>query len=499
MMYNQHNLADTIVALATPAGIGAIGVIRISGIKAISIADSIFFGKKLENVPSHTVHFGTIRDEKDKIIDEVLATVFVAPKSYTKENSVEISCHGSPYIQQQIIQLLIKNGARLAQAGEFTLRAFLNGQLDLSQAEAVADLIASDNEAAHSVALQQLRGGISTEISKLRHELIHFASLIELELDFAEEDVEFANRGELKTLIQHIQQLIKKLLDSFSLGNAIKTGVSTVIAGRPNAGKSTLLNVLLQEERAIVSEIAGTTRDTIEEVLNINGIAFRLIDTAGIREATDQIEAIGVAKTLEKVQQSAILIYVFDIVETKIDEVIADIYQLQRDDMKLLVICNKMDKNPYFRPEWLTNPNDETIPDFFLSTTFLSKIRIPKPEMSTPSVLNSISPISEDQIVALSAKEGMNIPYLKEKLFNLVAAGGVNFENTVVSNARHYEALQKSYTSLDAVLTGMDTQITSDFIAMDIRQALHYLGTITGEVSTDDLLDNIFSKFCIGK
>jgi tRNA modification GTPase len=485
-MYNQHNLTDTIVALATPAGIGAIGVIRISGSDAIRIADKVFFGKKLEKVPTHTVHFGTMRDENDKIIDEVLATVFVAPKSYTKENSVEISCHGSPYIQQQIIQLLIKNGARLAQAGEFTLRAFLNGQLDLSQAEAVADLIASDNEAAHSVALQQLRGGISNEIGKLRQELIHFASLIELELDFAEEDVEFANRSELKTLIQNIQKLIKQLLDSFSLGNAIKTGVSTVIAGRPNAGKSTLLNALLQEERAIVSEIAGTTRDTIEEVLNINGIAFRLIDTAGIREATDQIEAIGVAKTLEKVQQSAILIYVFDIVETKIDEVISDIYQLQRDDMKLLVICNKMDKNPYFRPEWLTNPSDETIPPFFLS--------IPNPQ--SPIL---ISPLIDEQIITLSAKEGMNIPYLKEKLFRLVAEGGVNFESTVVSNARHYEALQKSYENLDAVLQGMDSNITSDFMAMDIRQALHYLGTITGEVSTDDLLDNIFSKFCIGK
>jgi tRNA modification GTPase len=487
MMYNQHNLTDTIVALATPPGIGAIGVIRISGERAIAIADTIFFGKKLEKVPTHTVHFGTIRNEQDKIIDEVLATVFVAPKSYTKEHSIEISCHGSPFIQQQIIQLLINNGARLAQPGEFTLRAFLNGQLDLSQAEAVADLIASNNEAAHSVALQQLRGGISHEITKLRQELVHFASLIELELDFAEEDVEFANRGELKTLIQNIQKLIKQLLDSFSLGNAIKTGVSTVIAGRPNAGKSTLLNALLQEERAIVSEIAGTTRDTIEEVLNINGIAFRLIDTAGIREATDQIEAIGVQKTMEKVRQSAILVYVFDIIETKIDEVIADIYALRRDDMKLLVLCNKMDKNPYFRPEWLTNPADETIPPFFLSSDY------------TPSVLGGISSISEDQIITLSAKEGMNIPYLKEKLFSLVAEGGVNFESTVVSNARHYEALQKSYENLDAVLRGMTTQITSDFIAMDIRQALHYLGTITGEVSTDDLLDNIFSKFCIGK
>jgi tRNA modification GTPase len=261
----------------------------------------------------------------------------------------------------------------------------------------------------------------------------------------------------------------------------------TVIAGRPNAGKSTLLNALLNEDRAIVSEIAGTTRDTIEEILNIKGVEFRLIDTAGIREATDQIEALGVQKTMEKVSQSAILVYVFDVVETKLDEVISDLQQLVRDDMKTLVICNKMDKNPYFRPQWLTNLGDETIPDFYFSTN------------RTPSVFSDISPISEEQIITLSAKEGMNIPYLKDALLNLVTEGKVNQESTIVSNARHYEALQKSYQSLDDVLKGMASSVTSDFIAMDIRQALHYLGEIVGEVSTDDLLENIFSKFCIGK
>ena len=487
MIYTKHNLTDTIVALATPPGIGAIGVIRLSGKEAITIADTVFHGKKLTKQASHTVHLGSIREDSGKILDEVLATLFVAPKSYTKENVVEFSCHGSPYIQQQIIQLLLAKGARMAQAGEFTLRAFMNGQLDLSQAEAVADLIASSSESSHAMAMQQMRGGFSNEIKKLRGDLINFASLIELELDFGEEDVEFANRTELKTLIQNIQKLIHNLLDSFALGNVLKNGVSTVIAGRPNAGKSTLLNVLLNEERAIVSEIAGTTRDTIEEILNIKGIEFRLIDTAGIREATDTIEAIGVAKTMEKVRQSAILIYVFDIVDTKIDEVIADINQLYRPEMKFLVVCNKMDKNPYFRPEWLTNPSDETIPPFFFSTNY------------TPSVSNVISPLTEDHIITLSAKEGMNIPYLKQKLYDTVTEGNLNQESIIVSNARHYEALQNSYESLDAVLNGMASGVTTDFVAMDIRRALHHLGSITGEVSTDDLLDTIFSKFCIGK
>jgi tRNA modification GTPase len=486
MIYTNHTLSDTIVALATPPGVGAIGVIRLSGVDAIKIADSVFHGKKLEKQATHTIHFGTIRDTDNRILDEVLVSLFVAPKSYTRENVVEISTHGSPYIQQQIIQLLLSHGARMAQPGEFTLRAFLNGQLDLSQAEAVADLIASSSESSHAMAMQQMRGGFSEQIKILRTQLVNFASLIELELDFAEEDVEFANRDALKALIIDIQSLIKKLLDSFALGNVLKNGVMTVIAGRPNAGKSTLLNVLLNEERAIVSDIAGTTRDTIEEILNIKGVEFRLIDTAGIREATDQIEALGVQKTMEKVSQSAILVYVFDVVETKLDEVISDLQQLVRDDMKTLVICNKMDKNPYFRPQWLTNLGDETIPDFYFS--------IPNPQSSI-----LISPISEEQIITLSAKEGMNIPYLKDALLNLVTEGKVNQESTIVSNARHYEALQKSYQSLDDVLKGMASSVTSDFIAMDIRQALHYLGEIVGEVSTDDLLENIFSKFCIGK
>jgi tRNA modification GTPase len=486
MIYTNHTLSDTIVALATPPGVGAIGVIRLSGVDAIKIADSVFHGKKLEKQATHTIHFGTIRDADDRILDEVLASIFVAPKSYTRENVVEISTHGSPYIQQQIIQLLLSHGARMAQPGEFTLRAFLNGQLDLSQAEAVADLIASSSESSHAMAMQQMRGGFSEQIKILRGQLVNFASLIELELDFAEEDVEFANRDSLKALIVDIQSLIKKLLDSFALGNVLKNGVMTVIAGRPNAGKSTLLNALLNEDRAIVSDIAGTTRDTIEEILNIKGVEFRLIDTAGIREATDQIEALGVQKTMEKVSQSAILVYVFDVVETKLDEVISDLQQLVRDDMKTLVICNKMDKNPYFRPQWLTNLGDETIPDFYFS--------IPNPQSSI-----LISPISEEQIITLSAKEGMNIPYLKDALLNLVTEGKVNQESTIVSNARHYEALQKSYQSLDDVLKGMASSVTSDFIAMDIRQALHYLGEIVGEVSTDDLLENIFSKFCIGK
>jgi tRNA modification GTPase len=487
MIYTKHNLTDTIVALATPPGVGAIGVIRLSGTAAITIADAVFHGKKLAKQPTHTVHLGTIREDKGKIIDEVLATIFIAPKSYTKENVVELSCHGSPYIQQQIMQLLMAHGARMAQPGEFTLRAFMNGQLDLSQAEAVADLIASSSESSHNMAMQQMRGGFSDEIKKLRTELINFASLIELELDFGEEDVEFADRTELKDLIRRIQKLIHALIQSFALGNVLKNGVSTVIAGRPNAGKSTLLNALLNEERAIVSEIAGTTRDTIEEVLNIKGIEFRMIDTAGIREATDTIEAMGVQKTMEKVRQSAILIYVFDVVETKLDEVIADVQQLYRDDVKLLVVCNKMDKNPYFRPEWLTNLNDETIPLFFFSVGF------------TPSVFNAISPLNEEQIITLSAKEGMNIPHLKDALFDLVTEGNLNQSSVIVSNARHHEALQKSYESLDDVLRGMDTGVTTDFVAMDIRRALHHLGEIVGEVSTDDLLETIFSKFCIGK
>lgn len=461
------NLQDTIVALATPSGVGAIGVIRLSGANAINISNQTFKGKDLTKQPSHTIHFGTIRDEYDKIIDEVLVSLFVAPKSYTGENVVEISCHGSNFIIQQLIQLFLRKGARMANPGEFTMRAFLNGQLDLSQAEAVADLIASDSEAAHSVAMHQMRGGFSSEIQKLRNELIYFASLIELELDFGEEDVEFADRDDLKNLIYKIQTLIKQLLDSFQLGNVIKNGVTTVIAGRPNAGKSTLLNALLNEERAIVSEIAGTTRDTIEEVLNINGIAYRLIDTAGIREATDQIEAIGVKKTMEKVKHATILVYVFDVSELTISEVEKDLEKLHPEGMTTIVIANKID----------TLKNN--LVDF----------------------KNKMKNIAEKySILYISAKETEKVEQVKTALHEAVADGKINLQSTIVSNTRHYDALQKANKSLDEVLNGMTIGITGDFLAQDIRHALIYLGEITGEIDVDrDILGTIFGKFCIGK
>ncbi len=484
MNYTKHNLSDTIVALATPPGVGAIGVIRLSGEDALRIVQKVFGGKDLTRQKSHTLHFGPILDDDGKILDEVLVSVFKGPHSYTGENTAEVSCHGSAYILREVLELFIKKGARLAQPGEFTLRAFLNGKMDLSQAEAVADLIASTSESGHSVAMRQMRGGFSHQIKKLREDLVNFASLIELELDFAEEDVEFANREELKKLVKNIDSLIQGLTQSFRLGNVIKNGVPTVIAGRPNAGKSTLLNALLNEERAIVSPIAGTTRDTVEEVLNINGVEFRLIDTAGIREAQDQIETIGVEKTMEKVRQAALLVYVFDVGEMKIDEVLADVSKLQRDDMQLLVVCNKMDTNPYFKPEWLTNPADPSIPEFFFSRE--------RPNHSSFIIHHS-------SIITLSALHGMNIPYLKEKLFDLAISEKVNLESPIVTNARHYEALQKASESLADVLRGLDEGVTSDFVAMDIRRALAFLGEILGEVSTEDLLGNIFSKFCIGK
>lgn len=463
MHYAASHLNDTIVALATAPGIGAIAVIRLSGPQAIAIADQVF-SKNLTAQNSHTLHFGSIRDEQNRLLDEVVVSLFVGPHSYTGEHVVEVSCHGSPYIIQQLIQLFVRQGARLAQPGEFTLRAFLNGRMDLSQAEAVADLIASSSEAAHNLALQQMRGGFSNEIKRLRTELIDFASLIELELDFGEEDVEFANRSDLKALIQRILKLMDALLQSFQLGNAIKNGVNTVIAGRPNAGKSTLLNALLNEERAIVSDIAGTTRDTIEEMLNIGGIPFRIIDTAGIREAQDAIEAIGVAKTLEKVRQSALLVYVFDVVRTTPEELRQDLSMLVHADTKLLVIANKMDLNPYttheqYASEWL--PAEAWIP--------------------------------------VSAINGMNIEYLKEKLLATALEGKLSAESTIVANARHYEALLKASESLRAALHGLDTNITGDFVAMDIRRSLSYLAEITGEIGTEDLLDSIFSRFCIGK
>jgi tRNA modification GTPase len=455
MTYNT----DTIVALATPNGIGAIAVIRLSGLDAITIANSVWKGKDLTKQASHTIHFGHIVDG-DLVLDEVLASLFVAPRSYTRENVVEISCHASGYIIESIIKLFIKKGARSAKPGEFTLRAFLNGQLDLSQAEAVADLIASNSKASQQVALQQLRGGFSTQLQTLREQLVNFASLIELELDFAEEDVEFANRDQLKSLIHEITKIVGRLIQSFELGNAIKNGVNTVIAGRPNAGKSTLLNALLNEERAIVSHIPGTTRDTIEEVLNIQGINFRLIDTAGIREATDAIEQIGVQRTMEKISQSALLVYVFDAAEITPDELNSDIESLQKPGISMLLVANKADL--------LTEAQLSALPH-------------------------------GDKLTIISAKEKQHIDELKQKIYSSAIKDQLSGDETLVTNIRHLEALQKTEEALVRVLGGIDGSITSDFLSMDIKQALHYLGEITGVVTTDDLLENIFSKFCIGK
>jgi tRNA modification GTPase len=453
---------QTIVALATPNGTGAIGIIRLSGPEAITIANEVFSGKDLTKQLSHTIHFGNIIDG-DIVLDEVLVSLFIAPRSYTRENVVEISCHGSAYIIESIIKLLIKKGARSAKAGEFTLRAFLNGQLDLSQAEAVADLIASNSRASQQVALQQLRGGFSSQLQSLRDQLVQFASLIELELDFAEEDVEFANRDQLKKLIREINGVIRNLIRSFELGNAIKQGVNTVIAGRPNAGKSTLLNALLNEERAIVSHLPGTTRDTIEEVLNINGINFRLIDTAGIREATDAIEKIGVERTMEKIGQSALLVYLFDAEQITIEELNHDIETLQKPGVNMLIVANKVD---------LIEPSNSKLSDFRTSGL--------------------------PDFFSVSAKEKLHIDELKQYIYNSAIKDKLTGDETLVTNIRHLEALQKTEEALLRVLKGMDT-VTSDFLAMDIKQALHYLGEITGAVTTDDLLENIFSKFCIGK
>lgn len=449
---------ETIVALATPNGIGAIGVIRLSGPEAIQIINSVFKGKDLTRQASHTIHFGTIRDGGN-IIDEVLVSLFIAPQSYTKENVVEISCHGSSYIIDAIIKLLIKQGARLAKPGEFTLRAFLNGGLDLSQAEAVADLIASNSKASHQLALQQMRGGFSHELKLLREQLIHFASMIELELDFSEEDVEFANRDDLKKLILHIHQIIFKLIQSFDLGNVIKNGVPVVIAGKPNVGKSTLLNALLNEERAIVSEIAGTTRDTVEDEMTIKGIRFRFIDTAGIRETQDIIEAKGVERTFEKIKSSAIVLYLFDSSETRDEELAQIIKDLkavtEENNSTLLLVSNKSDIHP------LVNQRDD--------------------------------------ILEISAKEKLNLEKLEKALLDAVNLNQINSDEVIISNIRHLEALKKTDEALNRVLYGIDHPITSDFLALDIKQALHYLGEIVGIVTTDDLLDNIFSKFCIGK
>lgn len=451
------NDQDTIIALSTPSGSGAIGVIRLSGPDAISLANSVFAGKDLEKQASHTLHFGLIKDG-EQIVDEVVAGLFVAPKSYTKEHVVEISCHGSNYIIQQIINLLISKGARAAKPGEFTLRAFLNGAFDLSQAEAVADLIASNSKASHDVAMQQMRGGFATELKALREQLIHFASMIELELDFAEEDVEFANREQLTKLVHKINHVLRRLISSFEMGNVIKNGVPIVIAGKPNVGKSTLLNALLNEERAIVSDIAGTTRDTIEDELTIGGVVFRFIDTAGIRDTADIIEALGVERTLEKMKQAKLIIYMADAAQTttEIEEQVRGLKQLE---IPYLILLNKADLISAEQRKAF-----EALDVFFLS-----------------------------------AREKVGIDELKTTLLAQVNLHHINTSETLVTNIRHVEALKQTENALQRVLNNVDNPVTSDFLAMDIKQALHYLGEITGTVTTDDLLENIFTKFCIGK
>ena len=461
-MSNLQN--STIVALATPPGTGALGIIRLSGPESIGIVDQCFVGASLPECQSHSIHFGRITTAEGETIDEVLVFLFKAPNSYTGEDIIEISAHGSHYILQKIIERCLELGAEPAQAGEFTQRAFLHGKMDLSQAEAVSDLIASESAAAHRMAIQQMRGGYSNRIQDLRQQLIHFAGMIELELDFGEEEVEFADREQLKSLVTETQKTVRQLISSFKLGNAIKNGVPTVIAGRPNAGKSTLLNRLLKEERAIVSHIPGTTRDTIEENINIKGVDFRLVDTAGIRSAQDEIEEIGVEKTMQKIDQASLLIYVFDVIQTTAAEVNQDLKEWLHKNLEIIVVANKMDLNPYAKAEEFVSPL-----------------------------------IRHDQFVPVSAKNDMNIEYLKERIYDMSIGSGLNNESIIVTNARHIGALQNTERSLSDVLEGFNQQLSSDLIAMDIRKAIYHLGEITGEISTDDLLEHIFRNFCIGK
>jgi tRNA modification GTPase len=465
---NKNPFADdTIVALATPQGSGAIAVIRLSGKNCIKLVDTVFCNtykpdKHLSQAKGYTLHYGEIADDQ-LVLDEVIVSVFQNPHSYTGENSIEISCHGSIFIQQQIILLLVRRGARLANPGEFTLRAFLNGKIDLSQAEAVADLIASNSSTSHQVAMQQMRGGFSNKIKILRDNLVNFASLIELELDFGEEDVEFADRNDLKKLILSIQNIVQRLVESFEIGNVIKNGIPVAIVGKPNTGKSTLLNVLLEEERAIVSEIPGTTRDTIEDEITIDGILFRFIDTAGIRTTTDAVESIGVSRTWDKIRQSSIVMYVFDVHEitpTELSIIVGEVRE-HLNNSSLLLVGNKIDKEDI-------NYTQREFKDF-------------------------------QDIIFISAKEHLYIDDLKSKLVALFDNKAVNVSETIVTNARHVQALQHTNSALTKVFEGLNNNLTGDLLSIEIRSALEHLGEITGEVTSDTLLENIFSRFCIGK
>ncbi len=455
---------DTIIALATPSGVGAIAIIRLSGKNAISICAPLFKsinGKDLNKQKSHTLHLGHII-EKSKVYDQVLVSVFKNPHSYTGENVIEISCHGSTFIQQEIIQLFLKKGCRMANNGEFTMRAFLNGKMDLSQAEAVADLIASNSEASHQMAIQQMRGGIANELTALRQQLLEFASLIELELDFAGEDVAFADRTKFTTLVAQIITILKRLIDSFAYGNAMKNGIPVAIIGQPNVGKSTLLNTLLNEERAIVSEIAGTTRDTIEDEVIIEGVAFRFIDTAGLRETKDIVENIGIQKAYEKAEKAQLILFLSDLktmedIQSKIEELTK-----KYPNKRIITILNKVD---------------------LLSNTTITKLKTQIPNL-----------------VFLSAKEKTGIDALKKQLTSLVNKGALSANETIVSNSRHFEALNNALESITAVQDGIQANIPSDLFAIDIRECLRHLGSITGEFDVDkDILGTIFSSFCIGK
>lgn len=463
--FNAMQPHDTICALSTAPGVGAIALIRLSGNEAETIFSQIF-SKDISSTPSHQAVHGWIVQNNQRL-DEVVATVFRAPRSFTGETTVEIACHGSLFIQQKIIESLLENGARMAAPGEFTMRAYLNGKMDLSQAEAVGDLIASESAAAHKQALHQMRGGFSKEISSLRDRLIHFASMVELELDFAEEDVEFANRDQLVNLVTEITDVVENLRNSFSLGNAIKNGVPVAIIGKPNEGKSTLLNALLNEERAIVSDIAGTTRDTVEDSVVIGGIRFRFIDTAGLRETDDTVEKMGIARAWDKARTASIVLYLMDAVNTseaELKEALDEIKeQLEEGQYKLLIIANKIDKPGYDKK--LLEQRCQGL----------------------------------GEVIAISAKTKINIHDLTKRLLELVESNAHHSGETIVTNARHYEALTKASVALADIRNGLDMGITGDLLAIDIRKTLYHLGEITGQISADDLLNSIFSRFCIGK
>ena len=457
-MINQ----ETIIALATPNGLGAISVIRISGKEAIKITEKLFKGKNnkiLSKQNSHTVHLGHLLKNGHEL-DEVLISLFKEPHSYTGEDTVEISCHGSTYIQKEIIDLFIDQGIRVANPGEFTLRAFINGKMDLNQAEAVADLIASENEGSHKLAMQQMKSGFSNDLKKLRFELLHFSSMIELELDFSQEDVEFAERDEFKKLTNKIKSELKVLINSFQSGNVLKNGISVAIAGKPNAGKSSLLNTLLNEDKAIVSEIPGTTRDSIEDSLIIDGINFRFIDTAGLRETEDIIESKGIERTKEKIKKAKILLYLFDVNDTNIDEIKSKTDSFKRKDLSILLVRNKIDL-----------------------------------KIENKNLLNNLK---NSEIIEISATDSESVSKLKKRLVNEVDILNP-YTDVIISNSRHYEALIKALKAIEEVNKGLKENISGDLLSVDIRRSIEYLAEITGEITNDDVLGNIFANFCIGK